>query len=683
MVKKSKRMTDDDVQRLAESEIALAKKYTDERSNRRQEAWNRYYGCKLGNEKKGRSQFITRELMDTIEWMMPYLIRTFAAGDPKIEIEIMGQPSWVGKGIMEKIQTDLSDSSPSQFTLFYQWFKDGLVSDTSFVKLSWHLDQQTVTIDIDAVTPENMQVLASDPDAEIVSAEQATGPFGQIMYQNVTAKIKKTIADTLHVENTPHWEFLTVKDARDVNDEHPKGHRTEVTLDYLKRINRAMSPDGKKPFFKHLDELEKTEERGVAPSSTNAELDAKKPQYMEGTHDTSTEPEYSGAQKGAKAPIKLTEWFTRLDVDGDGYLENIVCWMGNDKLLRWEKNREGMIAFCALKPIIDPYKFYGISYADLLIEVQNLKTVLFRRILDNFDFQNSGRWRVDPGGGVDLSSLLNSAPGRAVFAKKDAVEDLTPRAFQPGSLSILEYVDTIKENRTGVSRQSQGMNTDSLNRTATGVVQLQSAAMQRMELIARIFAETGLKDFYRKCAMLYQRHLRKPFIAKVQGTERQIDRRMIQGKVVCRVNMGVEAAIGVQEAEKIERMLGVLFKINELFPGLLTPEKVHNLAKRYVTSLGFKQADDFVSEMRQYVQTHTQMQQNQADMQKRMMELETQLKQFEMTSEAQKLRDKKQIEADKVALKERDSIRDHKVGMLTAIGQLQSAQIAARGQQNG
>ena len=62
--------------------------------------------------------------------------------------------------------------------------------------------------------------------------------FGMV-YRDVKAKIKKTVKDGLYVENTPHWEFLTTKKARDVNDDQPKGHSTKVTLDYLKRINRA------------------------------------------------------------------------------------------------------------------------------------------------------------------------------------------------------------------------------------------------------------------------------------------------------------------------------------------------------------------------------------------------------------------------------------------------------------
>ena len=104
-------LTDTEIEQIALSEISKAQDLLNLRKPTREQNYDRYYGRKLGNEVKGRSQFITRELLDTIEWMMPYFIRSFASGDSKVTIKIKGQPPWVGKGIMEKIQEDLNDST--------------------------------------------------------------------------------------------------------------------------------------------------------------------------------------------------------------------------------------------------------------------------------------------------------------------------------------------------------------------------------------------------------------------------------------------------------------------------------------------------------------------------------------------------------------------------------------------
>ena len=674
--KKKKGMEWSEVQRIVKGEIDSAMQNRSAQSERRTKAWDRYYGRKLGNEKKGRSQFITRDVMDTIEWMMPYFMKTFFSGDPKIEIDIEGQDPAVGKALMDRIQMDLAKNTPTQFVVGYQWVKDALVSNTAYTKMGWDLDQEVKTVDFENVSQQNIVVLLTDPDIQVQEIkEDQTAPF-QLPTYTVTAKVNRTIKDQPYVENTPNWEFIASSKARDIDDEHGKGHQTEVTLDYLKRINRAFSKE-KEPYFKGLDQLEE-EGQGIAKHASVDTLEGEKASY-EG--EDQKQAGLDETAEGPKKPIKFIEWYTRLDVNQDGYLENVICYMGDDNLLRWEINEEDIIPFSALKPIIDCYKFEGISYAELLIEIQNLKTMLFRRILDNFDFQNSGRWRVDPDGQVDLYALYNNVPGGAFYGKKDSVEDLSPSPWDPRSFTIIEYVDSLRENRSGVTRYNQGMDSGSLNKTATGIVQIQTAAMQRMELVGRIFAETGLRNFYYKLARLYQRYLRKPFTAKIHGKEMQISPETIQGKIVCTVNMGVEASVGMEEATKIERMLAILFKVNQMFPGLLTPEKVHNISRRYVTSIGFKNADNFINDLESFLQQGKQsgeMQKRLMEMQQRMEQMELAIKKQEADTKAQKVQTDAALKDKDITLdfksdmagvqqRDRDSMRDFKVDMLSLL----------------
>lgn len=1034
MPKQNSSMSFDEIERLATKEIEVAQENNTQRSGKREKSWDRYYGRKLGNEVKGRSQFITRDLLETIESILPFLIKLFASGDSKIEIEIKGQEPWVGKALMTKIQLDLGNSTPCLFSLFYQWFKDALISDTAFVKVAWDLDQENVNIEFDELPAEQMQQLAEDPDVKITQAGEVVVSEQGVFFTDVKAQVKKTIKDTLYAENTPHWEFLVGKKSRSMNDEHGKGQHTEVTVDYLKRINRARK--GKEPYFKNLDKLESGESKSQIETA-----DSEKSSYMDEPSSIPIEVE-----KGPKAPVELVEWYTRLDTDGDGYLEDVVCYVGNGHLLRWELNEDEFIPFSALSPIIDCYKFHGISYSDLLIEIQNLNTMLFRRILDNFDFQNSGRWLKDPNSAIDTYALLNNIPGSVITGKLDGLKDISPEPFNPSCLSILEYVASIKENRTGITKYNQGTDANDLNKmldintpvpmadgtyktmgdvsngdiiiggdgkptivieahpiamadkayditfasgetvtacdahlwqaqtdndrrynktqivdtstiverristpsgtkiwtiprllrphfskqntklpldpyilgawlgdghlhrsrittaddyvlsrfklwadktghivkehsyqnsgkaktyditsskilerdtktqqfknkgglrhalctmgvmngsegkdktirkhipevyftashhdrmellrglmdtdgchhsnalviftqkkgslsrdvvrlieslggwpsvcvthpgdwaredcdyvninftlpdnpfntpekagkfvpsersqdhqyinsakevapcfmrcltvdnkdglycvgkrftvthnTAHGIAMIQSAAMQRLELIGRIFAEIGVKDFYRKCVLLYQNYLRQPFIAKVLGQEKQITPDMIQGQVQTTVNMGVVASVGQEEADKIERILGVLFKVNELFPGLLTPESVHNLMARYITASGFNNVDDFIGDIQQYVQKMMESQKQQSEMQQKMMELEQHFRELELQFKGQdsqtkaekvkqdgviadaELEQEKEIATAEIFQKDKDSKRDHQLGLI-------------------
>lgn len=694
---KDKALSFEDIERLTESEIKAAEEYNQLRAKKRETSWDRYYGKKLGNEVKGRSQFITRDMMDVIEWMMPYFIRTFAAGDPKIEIEIKNQEPWVGKALMDRIQIDLGDNTPNLFLLLYQWFKDALVSDTAFVKSTWDLDQENVNLEFEKLPAELMQQLATDQDVTIKTVGEAEVGEGGMFFSNVKAVVKKTIKDGTYAENTPHWEFLASPKSRSINDDHGKGHKTEVVVDYLKRINRARTESGKEPYFKNLENLESGKSKREADLSGS-----EKTSYMGEDHPTSDSIKMAGidTETGAKAPVTFIEWYTRLDVDGDGYLEDIVCFMGNGYLLRWEENEEGFIPFSALSPIIDCYKFFGISYADLLVEIQNLKTMLFRRILDNFDFQNTGRWLKDPNSQIDSFALLNNIPGSVITGKVDGLKDITPKPFDSTSLTILEYVDTIKASRTGLVGRMQS---ETLEKSATEIVQIEQKSMQRLDLIGRIFAELGLKDFYRKQALLYQKYMRRPFEAKVLGRDRQITPDMLQGRIVTRVNMGVAASVGIEEVQRIERILGMLFKVNEFFPGILTPEKIHNIMKRYITSSGFKDADDFIGDVEKYIQQAQQKQQQQSEMQQMMMELQKKFKEMELQIKVQDSKtkadkvqqdgviktaelqlDKAELSQDKtiamaeIAQKEKDSLRDHKIGLLKTVIDGQKPQAVAR-----
>ena len=651
------KMDDATIQLNVNSEISVAAKHSSSRGERRQEAWDRYAGKKLGNEVKGRSRFITREVLDTVEWMMPYFMRTFASGDSKVILEIKGQEPIAGQAVMEKIQTDMADNTPTQFVLFYQWIKDALISDTAVVKTGWLLDQETLKVDFDTLNEQQMQVLNNDPEVQVESAEVAYG-FTGVEFKNVVAKVKKTIENRIYAENTPHWEFIAVKRARDVNDDHPKGHITKVSVDYLKRIHRAYSTK-KKPFFKESALKELSENAGSAHQY--GEMDSQRNAYLD---DDDTGPgDIPKSEKGGRAIVDLVEWYTQLDVDGDGYLEKIVCWMADKKLLGWEINKDKVIPFSIAKPIIAPYKFYGISYADLLIEIQNLKTMLLRRILDNFDYTNSGRWLVSPNAQVDLNALLTNAPGEVIFGDPDGVTDLTPKPFQPGSLSILEYVEGMRENRTGVTRYNTGMGEHPIGDTATGFIGQQSAAMQRLEHTARVIAETGIADFYKKCTIHYQNNINKPFVVKVNGEDMQITPEMLKGKVVARVTMGVEATVGFQEAQKIEKVVSVLVNMNGMFPGLLTPEKIHNIARRYVKSMGFGQIDDFVAGLKEYVTSYTQTQQQTAEMQQKEMDFEKRLKELELNLKGEDIQSRATAARDKTVQEEISDRRRNELGL--------------------
>lgn len=656
------------IEREISDEIEKAQNYCEEnRTAERERRWDRYYGKPYGNERKGRSKYVSRDVMEAIEWILPGMIRMFSSGDPKIEIEIDGQPAEIGKALMQKIQDDLSyDDESSMFIADYMWFKDTLISGEAFQKITWDKEYHQKEVEWPQLGTDQMMQLDSDPDSKILSADEVqqfnpmTG-MPESSWKNVKSRIKALRKDRLDIEPVPHWEFLWSDKSRSINDEHGKGHYTEVSIDYLRRVNDQYKEEEGKPFFKGLGDLE---------------------EYIVAAREKKTDP------ASAKETITLCEWYTRLDTDGDGLLEDIICWVAIDypgrgeeisyrgtteagraddgftmsggKLLRWEKNEDDFVPFSVLRAIIDPYKFEGTPFADLLIDIANLKTQLMRRVLDNFDFTVSGRWFVKPGSKVNVRQLLENIPGDVISGDPEGVVDMSPKPFDSSTLGLIEYVDRIKQNRTGQHDISTGSDADVGTRTVGGLSMLQNAAQQRIDLIARVFAETGLKDRYRKCAMLYQKNQTQPFELDVRGQRVQVTPEMLQGTIKCRVNMGVSAQVGIEEAQRIERMFAFLAQISQAFPGLIGPQQVHNLATRYVSSMGFRQTSDFVAEMQAFVQSIQQAAQANQQNQQMMQQAEQAKAQAAMAG-AQTQQMGLQLKAQELQIKAQESQSDTQV----------------------
>jgi hypothetical protein len=149
--------------------------------------------------------------------------------------------------------------------------------------------------------------------------------------------------------------------------------------------------------------------------------------------------------------------------------------------------------------------------------------------------------------------------------------------------------------------------------------------------------------------------------------------------------MGVIASVGAEEADKLERVLGVLFKVNEAYPGLLTPESAYNLMARYISASGFNNVDDFIGDVKEYVtniqkqqEEHSQMQQQMMQIQQRMQEMELQFEGQNVQIKGQKvqqdgaiagakLAQEKEIAMAEIAQKDMDSKRDYELGLLTSL----------------
>ncbi len=247
--------------------------------------------------------------------------------------------------------------------------------------------------------------------------------------------------------------------------------------------------------------------------------------------------------------VLLHECYVRMDLNDDGKSELVkICVAGDSKKLLSIEEMDTM-PFISMTPVIMPHRFHGRSIAELVEDIQLIKSTVMRQMLDNMYLTNNNRVAIQDGQ-VAMDDLLTNRPGGIVRTKQPPSNVMMPIQAQPiteQASGMLAYLDSVKETRTGVSRASQGLNADSLNqKTATGMNQVLTQSQMRMELIARIFAETGVRDLALKMFELVCKYQQKEKIVRIRG--KYIPMRPYEWKD--RVNVSVHVGLGSGSKEQ-------------------------------------------------------------------------------------------------------------------------------------
>jgi hypothetical protein len=289
----------------------------------------------------------------------------------------------------------------------------------------------------------------------------------------------------------------------------------------------------------------------------------------------------------------------RTDFDGDGIAElRRIFYAGNEIL---ENEEIDYTPFCSICPIPMPHKFYGHSLADRTMDLQLIKSTIMRQILDNLYLTNNARvMAVD--GQVNLDDLLTVTPGGVVRVKNpQAVQQLSVAPVASQSFPMLEYLDQVQQKRTGISQASQGLDANILqNTTAAAVAAMQNAAAGRIELIARVFAETGVRDLFLNILHLVLKYQDKARLVRLAGKYVQVDPREWKSQYDIRINVG----LGTGTREQQLAMLAMVLQKQEQLLGsgaigqaLVGASQYRSTLGRFVEAAGFVDSAEFFREL--------------------------------------------------------------------------------------
>jgi len=611
-------------------------------SKQREQAMEYYYGLPFGNEVEGRSQFVDSTVQDTIEWIKPSLMRVFASGDEMVKFTPHGpEDVKMAEQATDYVNYVFTKDNPG-WEILYSWFTDALLSKNGILKVWWDDYEEEEREEYNGLDENGLQYLLMDDGVEVLEHTETLGE-DNIVYHDVV--IKRTSQDgRIKIENVPPSEFLISRESKAIQDARFVCHRVKKTLSELKE----MYPD------KDLDaeSLGSGENDELSFSSEHLERYAfdKSATYWEGWGDPVSNEE------GLRT-FWLHESFLRTDFDGDGITElRKVCSVGSTIL---QNDEIDSIPFVSITPIKIPHKFFGLSVADLVMDLQLMKSTLMRNLMDNMYNQNFGRYAVIEGQ-ANLDDLLTQRPGGIVRVKAPgAVTRLDTPALEPYSFEMLKYIDTIRESRAGVSKYSQGMNENALtsHTTATAVNAVMGAAQSRVELIARNFAETGVKDLMTTIYELLIKNQDKERMVMLRNEWIPIRPDSWKEKYDCTVSVALGQGNKDQQMAHLSQMLQ--FAGQSMSGGLriVTEQNMYNLGAALVKAMGFQNVDDFLTNPSQQKpqgpSTEEQMAQTELKIKKGELDVkvaETQIKQQKVQLDAAKLQADTAMKAAEIQL---------------------------------
>jgi len=473
-------------------------------SESRKKSLEYYLGDKLGTEIDGRSQVVSTDVSDTIESILPNLLRIFTASDKVVKCEPVTAEDVPMADQATTYLNHVFYKENNGFQLLYNFFKDALIEKNGFLKIYWDESESVEFETYQNLSLEDKEALEDTRDEiEFIEEEEVEDEFSKgefekaieqyeaqgleipemqtpdfILYNCKIKRTKKT--GQIKVESVPPEEFLIDRNAKTIEDADFVSHKVLISRSDL--IAMGYDEDEVNNLPASSDDIYNTENT-----------------VRQGNIDEYLTDDYA---QGQNTKVSIYESYVKYDYDEDGIAElRKIVSAGDDGSMVLENMPCDNIPFVTVTPIPMPHRFYGRSVSELVEDIQLMKSTVMRQLLDNMYLTNNNRVAIMDGM-VNMDDLLTTRPGGVVRTKQPPNQVMQPLQSQPISqqaFPMLSYLDTVREARTGITKSAQGLDADTLNsKTATGVNTLMTQTQMRSELIARIFAETGVKDLFRK-----------------------------------------------------------------------------------------------------------------------------------------------------------------------------------------
>lgn len=568
-------LSDNEILYRAQQEVISASgRNGGELADQRAQAMDYYLGEPYGDEQDGRSKVVTRETMETVEWILPSLVRIFCDSDNLVVFEPVGPEDEEQAEQETDVCNHVYWKQNKGFYNTYTFLKDALLSKTGILKVWFDESKKEEREEYEGLDLIQLQQLLTDPSVtrEVISAEQGPDGTANVVFKAVRNKSRIRIEPVTPEEfgvsqdaNSPY-----AKDAKAVWQRSKKTKSELIQLGYDRKLVESLPSEEEDNYTQ-----ERTARRNLA-DETNDYTDAPRSSYW------------------------ITEAYIYADKNDDGIDELLkVTYAGGHEaegaatLLDIEE--VDRIPFATVSPVLLTHKFYGLSIADMTMDLQRVKSTLLRGVLDNQYNANNGKMAANDEY-VNMDDLLTSRPNQIIRVRGDQPINayLTPIPHAPlpaETFPLMEYLDQELKQRTGASDELASLDKASLANVNTGVMAMAfDASRAKIELIARIIAEIGFIPLFRDIHELMMKHQDRAMTVKIRNKWLQVN----PSEWRDRENITAKVGVGQVSRERtIMAMEAVMARQEQLVQGgalgtLLTPYHLYQTHKTWAKAWGLE-----------------------------------------------------------------------------------------------
>lgn len=574
-------MADSDLCALIDRELSHSLGYADTFSDDRMRALQYYFGEAEGDlappDIDNRSSVVSKDLLDAVEWTMPSMMRLFAGSDEiaRFEPDSPGQEQ-ACKDATAAASHVLFEANEG-FVILHDAIKSALIQRMGVVKVWCEQAWDEREEEYHQQSPMDVEALQNDPAVEVIELQPEAQAIDPATGQPVVlayVRVKRREGRKRHmIAGVPPEEFRIARDARTIESARFVAHEVEKTVSDM--VSEGFDPD----LVAGLGD----EGAGLGDEERVARYALEGEEPAEDVGDDS------------QRKVRVVEAYLKVDVDGDGVAEYRKVVKAGNVIL--ESTVVDDHPFAVFTPLLMPYRVVGLSLFDLLEDIVRIKTAITRQTLDSLYLANNPMREVDRNAGVDLDALMSPRPGGIVEVDRPgAVRDMAVPFVGGSGLTMLEYVNRVRDARSGVSEFNQGLASNALKDSkigSEGATEMMAAAMQRVELMARVFAETGVKRLFRLILKSMTQYQDREMQFRVNGRWLQVNPREWSNRYRVSVSVGMGAMSRQVQVAALQGVLSLQEKLAAV--GLASKTNAYNATVRLLEAMGFKDTDQFIT----------------------------------------------------------------------------------------